>query len=310
MKIYEISFPLIEDDYQPSVVAIGYFDGVHLGHQQVIKRACQMAKQIHLPCGILTFTPHPKEVLGMNHKIDQITPIDSKLKLIEKLGPDFSYVVQFTKAFAAISPQEFMEQFLTKLNIKGVVVGFDFTFGYKGLGTTETLIEQEKLIVDIVEPYFDNGEKISSTRVRDELISGKTANVKRLLGRNYSFSGRVIHGDKRGRTIGFPTANLQPKEDILYLKKGVYAVKVHFQNQSFVGVMNIGYKPTFEEQKYEPSYEVHILDFQGDLYGEIIEIELIEFLRDEKKFQSVDELKQQILADIHYAKKAIIDLII
>ncbi len=311
MKVYHITYPLKNMILEPSIIAIGYFDGVHLGHQQVIKRACQLAKKQNLLCGIMTFHPHPKEILGVNDKIDQLTPLESKLKLIEEMYVDFAYVVHFSKEFASISPKVFIDDFLMKLHVKGVVVGFDFTFGMKGQGTTKTLMEYSNgcYIVEVVEALYDNGEKVSSTRIRDMLLSGEIADSKRLLGRNYSFIGQVIHGDKRGRTIGFPTANIQLLEEFLHIKKGVYVVKVLVKEQSYLGVMNIGYSPTFKEDRSAPSYEVHLLDFYEDIYHETVEVELIEFIREEKKFTGIDELKKQILEDIHHAKQIVIDVI-
>lgn len=312
MNIYNIHYPLSERKYDPSIIAIGFFDGVHLGHQQVIKRACQMAKKQHLPCGIMTFTPHPKEVIGIRDHIDQITPLEKKLELVEKHGIDFAYVVHFSKEFASIAPSDFIEEFLMKLQIKGVVIGFDFTFGSMGSGTAETLMELSngRYLVDVVEPFYDHGEKVSSTRIRDYLLSGKVADANRLLGRNYSFLGRVVHGDKRGRTIGFPTANLQLVGDYLSMKKGVYACLVHVRGEIHLGVMNIGYNPTFEKKRIIASYEVHIIDFNAEIYDEVLEVELIEFIRNEKKFDRMEALIKQIQADVDYAKQIMADSMI
>lgn len=309
MHVYEIKFPIEADFNEPIVLAIGYFDGVHLGHQEVIKKACKMAEKLNVKCGVMTFSPHPKEVMGFKDKIDQITPLNCKLKHFEKLGLDISYVVNFTKEFAAISPEEFIDNFLMKLNIKGVVIGFDFSFGNKGLGNSDTLINYSdgRFAVEVVKPFFENGSKVSSTRVRDYLLSGNITGVRRLLGRNYSFSAKVIHGDKRGRTIGFPTANLEFIEDYLHIKNGVYSVKVKLDTKTYIGVMNVGYKPTFDTKIL--SYEVFIIDFNEEIYDRILEIELIDFLRDEKKFNNVEELIQQINSDINSTKKSIANII-
>ncbi|MFV9509809.1 bifunctional riboflavin kinase/FAD synthetase [Tepidibacillus sp. LV47] len=308
MQVYELTYPLKEQKYKPSVIAIGFFDGVHLGHQRVIKRACEIARTRNLACGVMTFYPHPKQVMGIKDKIDQITPLQSKLKQFETLDVDFTYIIQFTKEFANISPEIFVKQVLLKLNVQGIVVGFDFTFGYKGMGTPKTLMElsQGLFTVDVIESYDYKGKKISSTRVRNRLLSGDLKEVRSLLGRNYSIHGKVVQGDQLGRAIGFPTANLELLEDYLILKNGVYVVKVYVQGKSYAGVMNIGYKPTVKQNLKTPTYEVHLLDFNGNLYGQILEVELIDYIRGEKKFTSVDELKQQIQKDILYAKKAFV----
>ncbi|OEG00446.1 riboflavin biosynthesis protein RibF [Vulcanibacillus modesticaldus] len=299
MQIYQIEYPISQDNFQPSVIAIGYFDGVHLGHQQVISRACEKANELNLPCGVMTFSPHPKEVLGIGAKIDQITPLESKLKLFEKMGIDICYIVHFTKHFAAITPEQFIEDILIKLNVKGVVVGFDYTFGDKGVGNPETLRDyaEGRYTVDIIEPIFDQGKKVSSTRIRNLLASGKVSEVKRLLGRNYSFLGKVIHGQKLGRTIGFPTANLELLEHYTLIKNGVYVVRVKNKGRSFLGLMNVGFKPTVNDKKVT-SYEIHILDFNEDIYGQVLEVELLEYIREEIKFKNIDQLKEQIKKDL------------
>ncbi len=311
MEVVHLTYPLIDNSKTPIVLAIGYFDGVHKGHQQVIKRACALAKEMSLPCGVMTFSPHPKEVLGITSKIDQLTPLNIKLALLENLGVDVTYVVNFSKEFAAISPEEFVNEFLLSLQVKGVVVGFDFTFGVKGSANAEKLIELsvERFFVEIIEPFNYRGDKISSTLIRSHLLSGNISEIKNLLGRNYSILGQVIHGDKRGRTIGFPTANLKLLEDYLHLKNGVYIVKVQVEGKVYPGVMNLGYRPTVTNEK-KPSYEVHLLTFNGDLYDKMLKVEFIDYIREEKKFNSLDELKQQINQDVAFAKKALMDMIL
>lgn len=309
MDIYELSYPLESNDFNSIVIAIGFFDGVHLGHQKVINEACKTAKKMDLPCGIMTFTPHPKQVMGEKIKIDQITPNIRKLKEFEKLNIDVSYIVNFTKEFAKISPEEFVE-FLLQLNVKGVIVGFDFTFGYKGLGTATTLKELAKgrFTVDIVEPFFYEDEKVSSTRIRDNLLNGNIEVVNKLLGRNYSFAGKVVQGFMRGRTIGFPTANLQLLDDYLPIKNGVYVVKVQYHNTYYSGVMNVGYKPTFFDDNSNHTYEIYIIDFSEDIYDEVLEVEVLDFIREEKKFDSIEGLKQQIKFDVQNAKNIMLNI--
>jgi len=311
MNRYCLSYPIEEQNFEPVIIAIGYFDGVHLGHQRVIKHAYKTAKEKKLPCGIMTFNPHPKQVMEKQAKIDQITPLETKLRHFEELNVDISYIVNFTKEFAAITPKEFIEKFLLKLNVKGVIVGFDFTFGHKGLGTVETLKElsEERFFVDVIEPYYYQGEKVSSTKIRHYLLTGRVSQVKSLLGRNYSFIGKVVHGQKRGRTIDFPTANLELVEDYLDIKNGVYVVKVEYLGQAYTGVMNVGFKPTFFENKENHTYEIYLLDFNQMIYDITLGVEIIEFIREEKKFNSIDDLKRQISKDVQHAKETIANLI-
>lgn len=310
MDVYKISYPIKEDSHKPTVLAIGYFDGVHLGHQQVIKRAVNIAKERGVACGVMTFEPHPKEVIGDNVHIAKITPLTSKLKQFELLNIDICYVVNFTEELASISPKEFIENFLGKLNVQGVIAGFDFAFGNKGSGNGETLKKESngRFSVDIVEPLFSHGEKISSTRIREYLLSGLVVEANDLLGRNYSFIGKVIPGDKIGRTIGFPTANLKLTDEYIELKNGVYVVRVKFDMQTYIGVMNVGFRPTLNQKFKKISYEIFIFDFNQMIYGKVIEVELIDYIREEKKFNNLDELKQQIFNDIEFARSKVINI--
>ena len=305
MNVLHISYPLT-DNYLPSVIAIGFFDGIHIGHQMVISKACSVAAERKLPCAVMTFDPHPKTVTGEIAKIEQITPLDSKLQQLSALNIDICYVVNFTKEFAGLTPKEFIEDFLMRLKPAGVVVGFDFTFGKKGEGTVKELLNFSagRFTCDVVEPHFDHIGKISSTRVRDALLTGRVDEASQLLGRNYSFSGKVIHGEKRGRTIGFPTANLELSEDYLPIKRGVYLVKVTILDSHYNGVMNVGYKPTFALGQ-TVTYEIFLLDFNHDIYGQIIQVELVDFLRGEVKFANIQELKVQISKDVQFAQKRV-----
>lgn len=310
MDVYKISYPINEDNYKPAVVAIGYFDGVHLGHQQVINKAVKIAKARGVLCGVMTFDPHPKEVISDDVHIAKITPLESKLKQFELQNIDICYVVNFTKELASISPKDFIENLIVKLNVQGVIAGFDFAFGIRGSGNGETLKNESngRFTVDIVEPYYAHGEKISSTKIREYLLNGKVTEANELLGRNYSFIGNVISGDKIGRTLGFPTANLELTDKYIELKNGVYVVRVKYDTQAYIGVMNVGYRPTINREIKELSYEIFILDFNEIIYGKIIEVELIDYLREEKKFNDLEELKQQISIDIDFARSKVVNI--
>ncbi|MGZ4121821.1 MAG: riboflavin biosynthesis protein RibF, partial [Tumebacillaceae bacterium] len=217
------------------------------------------------------------------------------------------YVVDFTMEFAAQTAEEFVHRFLAALNPQTVVVGFDYAFGRGGKADAsqlKKLAEQVGIYVEIEGAVNRYGEKVSSTLIREKLSYGDMRLVHELLGRPYLVCGRVIHGEKRGRLLGFPTANIELEEMYSLPKNGVYLVRLQVQNNWFAGVMNIGTKPTFHDTTHR-SIEVHLLHFEGDLYGQAVRVEVLDFLRDEKKFFSVDELIAQITADVQEAQSRI-----
>ncbi|EME74244.1 Riboflavin biosynthesis protein RibF [Bacillus paralicheniformis] len=282
-------------------MALGYFDGVHLGHQQVILAAKNTADREGVKTSVMTFHPHPSAVLkkGCEPK-DLITPLREKIKIIEGLGADFLYIVEFSPEFASLSPETFIEQYIIGFNVCHVVAGFDFTFGKFGKGTMENFQEYAKGRVKstAVAKYSNQDQKVSSTRIRSVIGAGDVEYAAELLGRPYYVKGIVIHGDKRGRTIGFPTANIGLSDTYIVPPTGVYAVKAEIDGASFNGVCNVGYKPTFYEKRPgQPSIEVNLFDFNREIYGSDIKIEWYKRLRSEKKFGSVGELVAQITKD-------------
>ncbi|GAF09738.1 riboflavin kinase [Paenibacillus pini JCM 16418] len=214
MKTVNLSYPLSQDiarEYaHPQVVAIGQFDGVHLGHASVISSAVRQARQAGVPAAVMTFHPHPKDVMKKGDYDGNLTPLHEKQLLLQELGVETLYVVEFNDAFSHVSPFNFVEGMLFPLQIHTAVVGFDFRFGHKGEGNADMLRElgQTKMLVETIPPFLLGGEKVSSSVIRQALQSGDLVQVNHLLGRNYRLRGTVIDGDKRGRTIGFPTANL------------------------------------------------------------------------------------------------------
>jgi riboflavin kinase/FMN adenylyltransferase len=286
------------------VLAIGEFDGVHLGHREVITRAVETAGRLALPASIMTFHPHPREALGQEKYSRVLTPLDDKLELFRALGVQFVYVIAFDEAFSRLEPEQFVSDILLKLGTESVVVGFDFRFGFKGRGTADSLCESARgrFAVEVVRAYHLKSDKVSSTLVRELLQQGRADEASLLLGRPYSLSGTVVHGQGRGRTIGFPTANIEPGEAYVIPGNGVYAVRVHALGRLHGGVMNIGVKPTFGEG-LRPSLEVHLFEFQANLYGSDIRIDFIAYLRGERKFSGVDELVAQIRTDAEEAKQ-------
>lgn len=303
MKVIAIDHPhhFNIDDFPPLVIALGFFDGVHKGHQQVIDTAVNTAKSMGMSSAVMTFDPHPSAVLGKNVKhVRYITPIQDKTSLIADLGVDYLFIIHFTEEFASLYPQEFVDDYLIKLNVRHVVAGFDYTYGKYGKGTMEALpsYSRERFTQTIVEKQTLEDEKVSSTRIRKTLGNGDFTEFHRLSGRFYTTRGMVIHGEKRGRQLGFPTANVEVSDNYLFPATGVYAVRIQVQDQWHDGVCNVGYKPTFHEKRPEhPSVEVHILSFGSDIYGEEVEIEWHKRLRSEKKFNGVEELIKQIDAD-------------
>ncbi|MBA2873946.1 bifunctional riboflavin kinase/FAD synthetase [Thermaerobacillus caldiproteolyticus] len=303
METVFISHPhhMKREDFPPTVMALGYFDGIHLGHQEVIRTAVNLAAEKGYKSAVMTFHPHPSVVLGKKEQhIHCITPLKQKEQLIAHLGVDYLYIVEFTSSFAELLPQQFVDQYIIGFHVKHVVAGFDFTYGRLGKGTMETLPfhSREQFTQTIVPKLTLKGEKISSTSIRRLLKNGAVEQLSQLLGRFYEVEGTVISGEKRGRTIGFPTANIELTDDYLLPALGVYAVKIKIGTETFEGVCNVGYKPTFhEKQEGRPTIEVHIFDFARDIYGEIVTIEWHMRLRSEQKFSSVEQLVAQIKRD-------------
>ncbi|WP_027408731.1 bifunctional riboflavin kinase/FAD synthetase [Anoxybacteroides tepidamans] len=303
METRFITYPhhMKKEHLPPTVMALGYFDGVHLGHQQVIRTAVKIASEKGYKSAVMTFHPHPSVVLGRREQhVQLITPLKEKERLIARLGVDYLYVVEFTPSFAELLPQQFVDQYIIDFHVKHVVAGFDFTYGRLGKGTMETLPfhSRGQFAHTTVPKLTRNDEKISSTYIRHLLKNGEVHQLPELLGRFYTIEGTVIGGEKRGRTIGFPTANIDPADDYLLPALGVYAVKIRIGSETFEGVCNVGYKPTFHDRlEGRPNIEVHIFHFSRDIYGEMVTIEWHERLRSEQKFSSVAELVAQIQRD-------------
>jgi len=290
-----------KEEFSPQVMALGYFDGVHLGHQKVIKEAMKTATDKGMKSAVMTFDPHPSVVLGRSvQHVEYITPIEEKIRVIEKLGVDCLYIIHFTPQFANLLPQEFIDGYIIQLNVKHVVAGFDYTYGKMGKGTMETIqFHSRGLFGYTVVPKLSvEGEKVSSTLIRTQLREGKMDAIPMLLGRHYTTSGIVAHGEKRGRTIGFPTANIDVSEEYILPSTGVYAVQIHVAGSWHQGVCNVGYKPTFHsEQAPKPTIEVHIFDFNQDVYGKVAIVEWHKKIREEQKFPGIDALVAQIDQD-------------
>lgn len=309
MKIITLTYPIspndIELDDRPLSIALGHFDGVHRGHQQVINKAISTAKAKGLSSAVMTFDPHPKAILGQGEQYAQcLTPLSTKTKLFEQLGVDYVFVVRFDLQFAGITPKAFVDQLLHQLKVVNVTVGFDFRFGAKGAGTPEVLVQlcEPNIHVDMVEAFMIDEAKVSSTIIRQYLEQGNIERANHLLGRNFQVEGTVVQGDQRGRTIGFPTANLRLAAPYLTIRLGVYAVIAHLGERTFYGVLNHGMKPTFYAEDIVPVMEAHLFDFSEDIYGEHIVIEFVTFIRPEQRFAGINELIAQIKQDADHVK--------
>ncbi len=290
---------------QSCVVAIGNFDGVHRGHQSLLKELVKDADSQGVEAVVLTFFPHPVEVLHPEKKLERLTTTSEKLSLLGDYGVSSALVQTFDKSLAELTPAEFVNHFfVTGLKAKSVHVGNNFCFGKNRSGTTAVLArlcEAQGIKLFAAKEVATDGTKIGSSEIRRLVAAGKVEEAAVHLGRPYFLTGNVRHGDKRGRTIGFPTANLHVPSDKILPKNGVYAVQVHWQNESYRAIANVGVRPTFEEASPQRLVEVHIFDFNHKIYDEFLEVEFIRFIRDEKKFPSLDALKAQIQEDIQKA---------
>lgn len=294
----------IESPFPYAVITVGNFDGVHLGHQTLLKQVKEHAKETFGTSVVFTFEPHPIKVLK-KQKIPLITPFERKIELIAQLGIDVIICPPFTIEFSKISAREFVENILIKkIGMKEIIVGHDYAFGRGREGNIKLLKalgSELDFKVHIVEPVLVDNMAVSSTRIRKLIMEGKLEMVKILLNRYYQVSGEVITGHNRGgRLLGFPTANLRLVNEV-FPKNGVYAVEVIFNDRIYKGVANIGFKPTFGNHIL--SVETHILDFNQDIYGKKIRLNFVKRLRDEKKFPSIEALAAQIKRDIKEARE-------
>jgi riboflavin kinase/FMN adenylyltransferase len=296
----------IQAEHNGCVLTIGNFDGVHLGHQEVIKALVGKAHALNCVAAVLVFEPQPQELFSPTNAPARLCRLRDKYTLLAKLGVERFICVNFNEAFANQSAEHFIEQLLVnKLGIKHLIVGDDFHFGKNRSGNFSMLCQYGKKFgfnVTDTQSYKMADCRISSTAIRQALEQNKLDDVKRMLGREYSIIGRVFHGDKRGRQLGFPTANVLLKRRISPLN-GVYAVIVHTANGQFGGVANIGARPTVNGIRQQ--LEVHIFDFNEDLYGQCIEVTIKKKLRSVIKFDNLDALTKQISKDTEQARQAL-----
>lgn len=293
----------LKDNHHGCVLTIGNFDGVHLGHQQVLSQVCAQAQILGLPSTVMTFEPQPLELFAPSIAPARLTRLRDKYVQLNKLDIDRLLCVNFNAHFAGLSAEQFIRDLLVaKLGVKFLVVGDDFCFG-KGRTGHFTMLQQagKQYGFDVVstQSFCVSQQRVSSTAIRAALANDELDSACAMLGRQYSISGRVSHGRKLGRTIGFPTANIPLKRRVSPVS-GVYVVEVHGLEQPFGGVANIGHRPTVNGVRQQ--LEVHLFDFHGNLYGQQLEVVLLHKLRNEHKFESFDALKQQIELDAEAAR--------
>ena len=296
MKIIEIDLNYIADE--DSVIALGNFDGVHKGHMELINKAVVRADDLNIKSSILLFNEHTDNLIKVGKK-DIITTNQTKFEILENLGVDIIYLINFTREFMVYTPKMFLKDFLVdNLKIRGVVVGYDYTYGFKKSGDVDFLLENKDLFdtIDVINQISSHGEKISSTLIRNLIEEGRIKEANELLSRPYKLIGEIIHAKGLGKKMGYPTANLKLMDNFVIPRYGVYDTDIIINGERFKASTNIGTNPTVEHDGIK--IEAHILDFDRDIYGEIVELELLDFVRPELKFDSIEELFDQIAKDV------------
>lgn len=290
--------------FRNPVVTLGNFDGIHLGHRRIFDKVKQEAAKIQGESVVITFEPHPLKILSPEQCPPLLTPFKKKMMLIEKTGVDKVLCIEFTKAFSETTPYEFVKSvLLERVGTKKIIVGYNYRFGRGKSGNVESLKEicaSFGIGVEVADALIEMGLAVSSSKIRELIKQGEVEKASALLGRDYPVIGKVIEGTRKGHDLGFPTANLDMTEE-LYPKPGVYAVRVKWKGHCLNGLANIGFNPTFHASTL--SLEVHLLDFNQDIYGDEIQVYFVKRIRDEIRFSSVRELVLQIQKDIEWTKE-------
>lgn len=289
------------------VLTLGMFDGIHIGHQAIIRQLNEIAEKENGESVLLTFEPHPRVVLGKAaDDLQLLTTLNEKIELLEKSGLENLILHPFTKEFSELCAEDFVEELLVnEIGIHTIVIGYDHHFGKNRQGNFEQLNEFSKKYnfqVVKIEEVKSEGNHISSTQIRNALMEGNVEFANEGLGRNYSLTGKVIHGDKLGRTLGFPTANLETEQFKLIPGNGVYIVKAFLKDEVFKGLLSIGTRPTVTNSN-EKRAEVYLMDFDREIYGETLKIEVLHKIRDDQKFDSLQDLVKQMNLDKNFAEQ-------
>ena len=291
-----------------SILTIGTFDGVHIGHNKILKRLIQDSKKNNLSSLVMIFFPHPRMILNKSHEIKMFDTIDEKINLLEKTGLDNLIIHPFDNNFSKIRAKEFVEEILVKkLKIKKIIIGYDHKFGKDREASVEDLKKFGKdymfTVKEIPAQEIDS-IAISSTKIRNAILNGEIEKCNKFLGRNFILTGKVVYGDGLGKKIDFPTANIEIKETYKIIpKNGVYLVKTKINSNTYFGMMNIGIRPTVGGTN--KSLEIHFFNFKDNIYGKNVSIEIIKKIRDEEKFSSIDQLKIQLKKDEQFCLKLI-----
>lgn len=296
---------LEEVNLQNSWLTVGVFDGVHRGHQQILRKLSAGAHASDAPAVVLTFDPHPASVLG-GREIKCLTLPDERADLLAQQGMDVVITERFTRELSQVTAYDFMARLKRQLGLARMLIGYDFALGKGREGNATRLTEIGSELgysVEVVPALSDESGVISSTEIRKLIEIGNVAEAARLLGHPYSLHGPVIHGDGRGRTINVPTANIAYAREKMIPAKGIYACRAYLNGQQHLAAINIGTNPTFTPDKEIPNVEAHLLDFRGEIYGQDVRLEFVARLRDELKFESVETLLEQIWKDIEDTKR-------
>jgi riboflavin kinase/FMN adenylyltransferase len=296
---------LEEVNLQNSWLTVGVFDGVHRGHQEIMKKLTSGAHANGVPAVVLTFDPHPASVLA-GREIKCLTLPEERAELLAQLGVDVVVTERFTRELSMVTAYDFMARLMRQLGLEHLLIGYDFALGKGREGNAARLTEigsELGYTVEVVPALSDQSGVISSTEIRKLIEVGSVAEAARLLGHPYSLHGPVIHGDGRGRTIDIPTANIGYSREKMIPAKGIYACWAYLQGQKYLAAINIGTNPTFTPDKETPNVEAHLLDFRQEIYGEDVRLDFVARLRDELRFDSVDKLLEQIWKDIEDTKR-------
>lgn len=296
--------------FKDAVITIGTFDGVHMGHKVILQQIVKHAKEAGGESILITFEPHPRKLIAPDQPLKILTPLEQKLQLVLNEGVDHVVVAPFTQAFAGLSAEAYIKDFLVaKFKPKAIVIGYDHRFGHDRAGDIDLLKKyaatHSYTVYEIPAQLIEEAA-VSSTKIRNAIQAGHVSEATQMLGRHYSIAGTVISGAKLGRTIGFPTANVQPQDaDQLIPEKGVYAIQLQWKGQAYNGMLNIGNRPTVSNE-LTLHIEAHLFDFNEDIYNEMVEIIFVQRLRDEVKFPSLDALKEQLQKDKAAAMHALL----
>ncbi|EOU2057695.1 TPA: bifunctional riboflavin kinase/FAD synthetase [Clostridium perfringens] len=301
---------LINNDFKRVVqkstyVVLGSFDGIHKGHLALINKSNELSRKNDSLSMVYTFKNHPRKFINKAGAPKLLVTLHEKIRILEDLKVDLSSFVEFNKKFMELEPEEFIDNLIKNYNVRGIVVGFNYRFGHKNKGDVKLLKELcdlKGLELYIIDPFTYKSEVVSSTRIRKALSEGELEDANNMLGRYFSLNGEVVSGKKIGRTINFPTANLKNNDEIILPKIGVYYTNVEVDGEIYKGITSVGNNPTVNGKN--TTVETHILNFDEDIYGKHIKLYFISKIRNEKKFNSLEELKEQLIKDKKFAEES------